>query len=236
MPSLAAHSAVALVAAPHQMRSRKPSEWGSRRRRPGGFGNIGRGLGCGEALAAQQIEEHLGVAPGHVGVGLALGRGVAEVAPPVDHLLGRPAADAELQAAAGDDVGRARVLGHVERVLVAHVDHRRADLDAAGPRADRRQQRERRAELAGEVMHAEIRPVRAQLLGSDGEVDGLQERVGRRARLRAGARASSARMRGSRSSSQAGSVEVWQAQLMLHNVHLMHHFSSYASLHIGASG
>ena len=45
MPSFAAHSAVALVPAPHQMRSRKPSENGSRRSRPVGFGNIGRGFG-----------------------------------------------------------------------------------------------------------------------------------------------------------------------------------------------
>ena len=46
MPSLAAHSAVALVAAPHQIRSRRPSEYGSTRSRPGGFGNIGCGFGC----------------------------------------------------------------------------------------------------------------------------------------------------------------------------------------------
>ena len=124
------------------------------------------------------------MAPRHVGVGLALGRRVAEVAPAVDHLLGRAAADAELQAPAGDEVGRARVLRHVQRVLVAHVDDRRADLDALGPRAARRQQRERRAELAGEVMHAEIGAVRAELLGRDGEVDRLQQRVGRRPRLR----------------------------------------------------
>ena len=133
MPSLAAHSAVALVPAPHQMRSRRPSECGSRRSRPGGFGNIGRGLGCGEALAAQHIEKDLGVAPRHVGVGLALRRRVAEIAPAVDHLLGRAAADAELQAPAGDEVGRAGILRHVERVLVAHVDDRGADLDALGP-------------------------------------------------------------------------------------------------------
>ena len=124
------------------------------------------------------------MAPAHVGVALALGRAVAEIAPAVDHLLGRAPADPQLQAPAGDEVGRARVLGHIERVLVAHVDDRRADLDAAGLRADGRQQRERRSELAGEVMDAEIGAVRAQLLGRDGQVDGLQERVGCRARLR----------------------------------------------------
>ena len=184
MPSLAAHCAVALVPAPHQMRSRRPSECGSRRSRPGGFGNIGRGFGLAKPLPTQHLEEDLGVAPRHVGVGHALRRHVAEVAKAVDHLLGRAAADAELQAAAGDEVGGAGVLRHVQRVLVAHVDDRGADLDALGPRAAGREQRERRAELAGEVMHAEIGAVGAELLGGDGELDRLQQRVGRRARLR----------------------------------------------------
>ena len=102
---------------------------------------------------------------------------VAEIAPAVDHLLGRAAADAELQPAAGDEVGGAGVLGHVERVLVAHVDHGRADLDPAGARADRGEQRERRAELAGEVVDAEIGAVGAQLLGRHGQVDRLEQRV-----------------------------------------------------------
>ena len=35
------------------------------------------------------------------------------------------------------------------------------------------QQRERRAELAGEVVHTEVGPVRAELLGRDGEIDRL---------------------------------------------------------------
>ncbi len=89
-------------------------------------------------------------------------RRVAEVAPAVDDLLGRAAADAELQPPAGDEVGGAGVLGHVERVLVAHVDDAGADLDPAGPRADGRQQRERRGELAGEVVHAEVGAVGAR--------------------------------------------------------------------------
>ena len=117
-------------------------------------------IGLGEALAAQQFEEDLRVAPAHVGVGLPSGRRVAEIAPAVDHLLGRAAADAELQPAAGDEIGGARVLGHVERVFVAHVDDRGADLDALGLGADSREQRERRAKLAGEVMDAEIGAVR----------------------------------------------------------------------------
>jgi len=36
------------------------------------------------------------------------------------------------------------------------------------------------------VVHTEVGPVRAKLLGSDGEVDRLQQRVGSRARLRLG--------------------------------------------------
>ena len=56
-----------------------------------------------------RLEEQLGVAPRHVGVGLALRRLVAEVAPPVDDLLGRPT-DAELQPAAGQEVGGPGVL------------------------------------------------------------------------------------------------------------------------------
>src|ERR1700733_3472532 len=41
----AAQIAVAFEPAPHQIRSRRPSEWGSRRSNPGGFGNMGRGFG-----------------------------------------------------------------------------------------------------------------------------------------------------------------------------------------------
>jgi hypothetical protein len=41
----------------------------------------------------------------------------------------------KLQASARDEVDRARLLDHVERVLIAHVDDRRANLDTAGLRA-----------------------------------------------------------------------------------------------------
>ena len=107
----------------------------------------------------------------HVSVRLAFLRLVAEVSPAVDHLLRRAAADPELEPAAGDEVGRARVLGHVERVLVAHVDDRGADLDPAGARAHGGQQRERRAQLPREVVHAEVRAVGAKLFGRDRQVD-----------------------------------------------------------------
>src|SRR4029434_7735838 len=62
-------------------------------------------IGLGEALAEQQFEEDLSVAPRHLGVGYAPRWHVTEVAEAVDHLLGRAAADAELQTAAGDEVG-----------------------------------------------------------------------------------------------------------------------------------
>ena len=56
------------------------------------------------------------------GVSLAFDRLIAEILPTIDHLLGRASTDAELQPAAGDQIGRTRVLSHVQRVLVAHVD------------------------------------------------------------------------------------------------------------------
>ena len=149
MPSFAAQTAVAFEPAPHQMRSRRPSRMRLEAQQPGRIGKHRPRIRLRKAFAAQQVEEHLGMAPPHVGVGLAFGRLIAEIPPAIDHLLGRSAADAELQASAGDEIGGAGVLGHVERVLVAHVDHRRADLDAAGLRADGRQQRERARRAGG---------------------------------------------------------------------------------------
>ena len=181
---MAAHSAVALEPAPHQMRSRRPSAIRLEPQQARRVRKHRPRIGLGEALAAQHVEKHFGVAPRHVGVGLAFRRRVAEVAPAVDHLLGRAAADAELQAPAADDVGCAGVLRHVQRVLVAHVDDRGADLDALGPRADGGEERKRRAELAGVVMHAEERAVGAEFLGGDREIDRLQQRVGRRSHFR----------------------------------------------------
>ena len=162
MPSLAAHCAVALVPAPHQMRSRRPAENGSSAQQAGRVRETS-GDGFGLAKPSPRITSRntsawrramsASVMPSR--------RRVAEVAPAVDHLFGRAARDAELQAAAGDEVGGAGVLRHVERVLVAHVDDRGADLDALGARAAGGEQRERRAELAGEVMDAEIGAVGA---------------------------------------------------------------------------
>ncbi len=121
------------------------------------------------------LEEDLGVPPGHVRIALAVRRRITKVTPAVDHLLGRAAADAELEPSGRDEVGGARVFRHIARVFVPHVDDRRANLDRARPRADGRQQRERRAELAGEVMHANERAVRAQLLRGDSQFDRLEQ-------------------------------------------------------------
>jgi hypothetical protein len=141
-------------------------------------------IGLGETLAEQQFEEDLSVAARHLNVSHTLRWHVTEVAKAIDHLLGRAAADAELQTAAGDEVGGGRILCHVHRIFVAHVDDRGADLDALGLGTAGRKQRERRAELAGEVMDSEIGAVGAELLGRNRELDRLQQRVRRCPRLR----------------------------------------------------
>jgi hypothetical protein len=69
------------------------------------------------------------------------------MAPAVDDLLRRPPADTQLKPAAGNEVRGTGILHHVPMVLVTHVDDGRADLDGAGPRADRGEEGKRRAEL-----------------------------------------------------------------------------------------
>ena len=101
--------------------------------------------------------------------------------PAINHLLRRAAADAKLQATAGDQIRRPRVFGHIERIFIAHIDNAGADFNPAGFRAYRGQQRKRRAELAGKMMHPKIGAVRAQLFGGNRQIDGLQQRISRRA-------------------------------------------------------
>ena len=156
-------------------------------------------IGLGKALPCRSSRNTSAWLARHVGIALAFRRSEAEIAPAVDDLLGRAAADAKLQAAAGDQVGSARILGHVERVLVAHVDDGGADLDAPGARPDRGQQRKGRSQLAGEMMHAEIGAVGAQFLGGDGKIDRLQERIRRRAGAATAARVTNGRRTESRS-------------------------------------
>ena len=119
----------------------------------------------------------------HVCVALTLFGHVAEITPAIDHLLRGATADAELETPAADQIGCACILGHVERVFVAHVDDGGADFDATGLRADRRQQREGRGELTREVMDAEVSSVGAEFLGRHCKVDGLEEGITGRPRL-----------------------------------------------------
>ena len=73
------------------------------------------------------------MAPGHRRIVLSLGRLVTEITPALDHLLRGTTTDPELQAAAADQVGSTGILGHIEGVLIAHIDHAGADLDPIGP-------------------------------------------------------------------------------------------------------
>ena len=98
--------------------------------------------------------------------------------------LGRAAADSELEPAAGNQIGRAGVLGHVQRVLVAHVDHGGPDLDPRRAGADRREQRERGGELTREVMDPEVRAVDPERLSGLGQLNRLVQRLVRGARAR----------------------------------------------------
>ncbi len=74
IPSFAAHSAVALVAAPHQMRSRKPSGMRLEAQQARRVGEHRPRVGLGEPFAFQHVEENFRVAAGHVGVGLPFRR------------------------------------------------------------------------------------------------------------------------------------------------------------------
>ena len=170
MPCSPAQTAVSREPEPHQIRSARPGDCGwtgeHRVARPAadvggddaGAGDRGaeerRLLAC--LVGVDRVAERLGAAPGR---------------------LGRAAADAELEPAAREQVRGRGGLGHVERVLVAHVDHAGADLDPARLDADRREERERRGELAGEVVDADERPVDPDLLGGDRELDRLAQRV-----------------------------------------------------------
>ena len=182
MPCSPTHFAVSREPEPHQIRSASPGDCGW-------IGSVPRagpaaGVGVDDAGARDRGHEHVELRARDVGVVQALGRRVAERLEPAAGRLGRAAADAELQAAAAEQIRDRRVLGHVERVLVAKVDDAGADLDAARAHADRREQRERRRQLPGEVMDAHERTVHTELLGSDRELDRLRQRVRRGPRLR----------------------------------------------------
>ena len=132
MPSFAAQTAVASEPAPHQIFRAGPARMGLEAQQARRIGEHRPRIRLGETLAAAAGRGTPRAWRRPMSASLSPScRAVAEIAPAVDHLLGRAAADAELQPAAGDQVGRAGVLDHIERVLVAHVDDRGADLDAA---------------------------------------------------------------------------------------------------------
>src|SRR5690606_31311937 len=83
----------------------------------------------------EPLEKLQGFATPHVGIGLPLRGRIPKIAPAVDHLLGRPPADAELQPPFGDQVGRSSVFDHIQWIFIAHVDDPRSDLDAGSPGA-----------------------------------------------------------------------------------------------------
>jgi hypothetical protein len=74
---------------------------------------------------------------------LAFNRAVAKIAPPIDYLFGRTAADSQLQAPSCDEIRSASILRHVIRVLIPHVNHCGANFDASRLSTDRGEQRER---------------------------------------------------------------------------------------------
>ena len=74
---------------------------------------------------------------------VAVNRVLAKVAPSIDYLLWRTAADSQLQAPASDEIRGASTLHHVMRVLIPHINHRSANFDASRFGADRGEQRER---------------------------------------------------------------------------------------------
>ncbi len=104
-------------------------------------------------------------------------RDIAKVTPAINHLLRRAAANSQLQTPARDQIRRPGILRHVHWVFIPHVDHAGTDFEGFGFCAYRRQQGERRAELAGKVVHTEISAIGTQLFSGHGQVDGLQQRV-----------------------------------------------------------
>jgi len=146
-------------------------------------------VGAGDRLAADRGEKDLRLPPRAVRIGLPVGGPVAEDLRATQRDFRRSPADPKLQPSAADQVGSRGFLGEVQRVLIPHVDDGGADLDPARLRGNCRQQRQRRGQLPLEVMDADERPVDAEVLRRLGQFDGLQQRVGGSASLRAGGRA-----------------------------------------------
>ena len=87
-----------------------------------------------KSLAAKQFDKFFGVASAHVGIVLTFTRGIAKIAPPINHLLRRTTADSQLQAAASSADGSFR-LGTVPIDVVAGVARVRGTSTIAGSTA-----------------------------------------------------------------------------------------------------
>jgi hypothetical protein len=142
----------------------------------------------GKAVAFECVQEHFGMATAHICIGRPILWLVTEITPAIDYLLGRTAADAELQPSACNQIRGSCVFRHVKRIFVAHVDDRGADFDGLGLGADCCQQRKGRGELPGKMVDAKVGTIRTELFRSNGEVDRLEERIACGAGLRLGRR------------------------------------------------
>ena len=179
MPCFAAQTAVAFVAEPHQIRSRRPARKWLEAQEPGRIGKHRARVGLRETFPIEKLEKRLSVAPSHGRIVFAFIEPMTKVTPSIDHLLGRAAADSQLQARASDEIGRTRVFRHVVRILIPHVDDGRSDLDLLGFCANRGEQRKRGGELPREMMNPEVGSIHPESLRLDREVDRLQEHISR---------------------------------------------------------
>ena len=140
---------------------------------------MGRGFGGAKPFPTQQLEKLLRMASPHGCVVLTFGRAMAEVAPPLDHLLRRTATDAQLQARTGDKVSGACVFRHIVRILVPHVDDAGSNFNLPCPGSDSRKKREGRRELPCKVMNPKVGAIHPNAFGFDSEINRLQEHVSR---------------------------------------------------------
>ena len=82
-------------------------------------------------------------------------------------------ADAEIEAAAGNQIERRRLFGEQHRIVPGQHHHRRTEPQRLGAHGERHQQHQRRRDLvpAGEVMLDQKARLKAERLGLDVEVE-----------------------------------------------------------------
>ena len=125
--------------------------------------------GGGEPGAVDSSHEGLKMGARHVSAvgGLAL---VAEGLPAALSNLGGAAGDSQGHTSAGELIQGCGLLGEVERIFVAHVNHAGAHLDLLGGGGNRTKQWHRRGRLWHEVVDAEGGIVHADLVRSLGDL------------------------------------------------------------------